>query len=138
MEMHRKNEPCASCHKIMDPIGLSMENFDAVGHWRTTDDGKPIDANGQLVDGAKLDGVDGLRASLIRYSPEFVRVIADKLMTYGLGRGTEYYDMPMVRSIVRQAARDNYRFSSFVLGVVNSEPFQMNMKEAPSETRASK
>lgn len=138
MEMHRKNEPCASCHKIMDPIGLSMENFDAIGHWRTTDDGKPIDANGQLVDGSKLDGVDGLRTALVRYSPEFVRVIADKLMTYGLGRGTEYYDMPMVRSIVRQAARDNYRFSSFVLGVVNSEPFQMNMKEAQSETRASK
>jgi len=115
-----------------------MENFDAIGHWRTTDDGKPIDANGQLVDGSKLDGVDGLRTALVRYSPEFVRVIADKLMTYGLGRGTEYYDMPMVRSIVRQAARDNYRFSSFVLGVVNSEPFQMNMKEAQSETRASK
>jgi mono/diheme cytochrome c family protein len=138
MEMHRKNEPCASCHKIMDPIGLSMENFDAIGRWRTMDEGKPIDPAGQLVDGTKLDGVVGLRTALLRYSPEFIRLITDKLMIYGLGRGTEYYDMPLMRSIVREAAQNNYKFSALVLGVVKSEPFQMNMKQAVNETRASR
>jgi len=128
MEMHRKVEPCASCHKIMDPIGFSMENFDAIGHWRTTDDGSAIDALGILVDGSKLDGVKGLREALLRYSPQFVRVITEKLLIYALGRGTEYYDMPVVRSIVRDAERDQYRFSSLLLGVVRSAPFQMNMK----------
>jgi mono/diheme cytochrome c family protein len=138
MEMHRKNEPCASCHKIMDPIGLSMENFDAIGQWRTTDEGKPIDPLGQLVDGTKLDGVVGLRTALLKYSPEFIRLITDKLMIYGLGRGTEYYDMPLMRSIVREAEHSNYKFSALVLGVVKSEPFQMNMKQAVNETRASR
>jgi mono/diheme cytochrome c family protein len=128
MEMHRSVEPCASCHKIMDPIGFSLENFDAVGHWRTTDDGSPINTAGVLVDGSKLDGVKGLREALLRYSPQFVRVATEKLMIYALGRGTEYFDMPLVRSIVRDAERNNYRFSSLVLGVVKSEPFQMNGK----------
>ena len=130
MEMHRKVEPCASCHKIMDPIGFSMENFDAIGRWRTTDDGSPIDASGVLVDGSKLDGVKGMREALLRYSPQFIRVITEKLLIYALGRGTEYYDMPVVRSIVRDAERDRYRFSSLVLGVVRSAPFQMNMRSA--------
>ena len=112
----------------MDPIGFSLENFDAIGRWRTTDDGSPIDASGVLVDGSKLDGVKGMREALLRYSPQFVRVVTEKLMIYALGRGTEYYDMPLVRSIVRDAERNNYRFSSLVLGVVKSEPFQMNMK----------
>jgi len=128
MEMHRKNEPCASCHKIMDPIGFSLENFDAVGHWRTTDAGNPIDAAGQLVDGSSIDGVVGLRQALLRYSPQFVRLVTEKLMIYALGRGTEYFDMPLVRSIVQESAKNNYRFSSLVLGVVNSAPFQMNQK----------
>jgi len=128
MEMHRKVEPCASCHKIMDPIGFSLENFDAVGHWRTTDDGAPIDTNGVLVDGSKLDGVNGLRNALVKYEPQFERVATEKLMIYALGRGTEYFDMPLVRSIVHDAAKNNYRFSSLVLGVVKSEPFQMNEK----------
>ncbi len=138
MEMHRKNEPCASCHKIMDPIGFSMENFDAIGHWREKDGDSPVDASGILVDGSKLDGVKGMRDALVRYSPQFVRVLTQKLMIYALGRGTEYYDMPLMRSIVNGAARNNYRFSSFVLGVVKSEPFQMNMKQAENETRASR
>ncbi|MBZ5575620.1 MAG: DUF1592 domain-containing protein [Acidobacteriia bacterium] len=128
MEMHRSVEPCASCHKIMDPIGFSLENFDAVGHWRTVDRGNPIDASGQLVDGTKMNGVVGLRTALLRYSPQFVRLVTEKLMIYALGRGTEYYDMPLIRSIVRDAAKNNYRFSSLVLGVVKSEPFQMNQK----------
>ena len=128
MEMHRSVEPCASCHKIMDPIGFSLENFDAVGHWRTDDDGAPINTDGVLVDGSKLDGVKGLREAMLRYSPQFVRVATEKLMIYALGRGTEYFDMPLIRSIVHDAERNNYRFSSLVLGVVKSEPFQMNGK----------
>ncbi len=128
MEAHRKVEPCASCHKIMDPIGLSLENFNAIGQWRTTDDGSPINAAGMLVDGSKLDGVQSLRAALMRYSPQFVRVITEKLMIYGLGRGTEYYDMPLIRSIVRDADKNSDRFSSLVIGVVKSDPFQMNTK----------
>jgi len=128
MEMHRKNEPCASCHKIMDPIGFALENFDAVGHYRTTDDGSPINAAGQLVDGTKIDGVTGLRTALVKYSPQFVRVMTEKLLIYALGRGTEYYDMPLVRSIVHEAEKNQYRFASLVLGVVKSAPFQMNEK----------
>jgi hypothetical protein len=141
MEMHRKNEPCASCHKIMDPIGFSMENFDAIGHWRTTDGESPIDATGVLVDGSRLDGVKGMREALVRYSPQFVRVITEKLLIYGLGRGTEYFDMPVVRSIVHEAEPQEYRFSALVLGVVKSEAFQMNQKldtgpDGPARTKA--
>jgi hypothetical protein len=128
MEMHRSVEPCASCHKIMDPIGFALENFDAVGQWRTTDEGAPINPAGVLVDGTKLDGVTDLRKALVRYSPQFVRVATEKLMIYALGRGTEYFDMPLIRSIVHDAERNNYRFSSLVLGVVKSDPFQMNGK----------
>jgi len=128
MELHRKNEPCNSCHKIMDPIGLVLENFDGTGQWRTLDDGSPIDPSGKLVDGTKLNGVTDLRSALVKYSPQFVRVITEKLMIYALGRGTEYYDMPIVRSIVHAADKDQDRFSSLVIGVVKSQPFQMNQK----------
>jgi hypothetical protein len=130
IEMHRKNEPCASCHKIMDPIGLSLENFDAIGRWRTVDDGNPIDASGQLVDGTPINGVTGLRQAFLKYSPQFVRMLTEKLLIYALGRGTDYYDMPLVRSIVHKAEKDNYRFSSLILGIVESDPFQMNQKPA--------
>jgi hypothetical protein len=126
MEKHRTVEPCASCHKIMDPIGFSLENFSGIGMWRTEDNSIPIDASGQLVDGTKMQGPAGLRQALLRYSPQFVRVITEKLMTYALGRGVEHYDMPLVRSIVRDAERNNYRFSSIVLGIVKGAPFQMN------------
>jgi len=112
----------------MDPIGFSMENFDAIGQWRTMDGDTPVDAKGILVDGSKLDGVKDMRAALLRYSPQFVRVITEKLFIYALGRGTEYYDMPLIRSIVHQAEPNHYRFSSLVLGVVNSDAFQMNQK----------
>jgi cytochrome c551/c552 len=138
MEAHRKNEPCASCHRIMDPIGFSLENFDAVGQWRETDDGSPIDTSGQLVDGTKLNGVADMRNALLKYSDQFIKVVTDKLMIYALGRGTEYFDMPVERSIIHQAARDNYRFSSLVIGIVRSEPFQMNMKPAEGQLRASR
>jgi len=131
MTLHRKNPMCAGCHKIMDPIGFALENFDADGKWRTTqggDERAPIDASAQLFDGQQVSGPAGLRQALLRYAPQFVRMFTEKLMTYALGRGVEYYDMPVIRSIVRDAARDNNRFSAIVLGVVNSAPFQMRVK----------
>ena len=133
MEQHRTTEPCKSCHKIMDPIGFTLENFDAVGKWRTEDGGVPVDASGELVDGTKMNGVASLREVAIRYSPQFVRVATEKLLTYAIGRGAEHFDMPLVRSIVRDAAPVNYRFSSLVLGVVKSRQFQMNVKTAGAE-----
>ncbi|MBZ5636742.1 MAG: DUF1592 domain-containing protein [Acidobacteriia bacterium] len=128
MEIHRENEPCKSCHKIMDPIGLTLENFDGTGQWRLLEDGSAIDPSGQLVDGTKLNGIADLRNALVKYSPQFVRVVTEKLMIYALGRGTEYYDMALVRAIVHSAEKDNYRFSTLVIGVVKSQPFQMNQK----------
>jgi len=130
MEAHRTTEPCKSCHKIMDPIGFTLENFDAVGKWRTEDGGVAVDATGVIVDGTHVEGVAGLRAVALRYSPQFVRVATEKLMTYALGRGVEPFDMPTVRTIVRESAPGNYRFSSLVLGIVKSQQFQMNMKPA--------
>jgi hypothetical protein len=130
MEEHRKNPVCASCHKIMDPIGLSMENFDAVGAWRMRDGdsvtgpGTPIDAQGELLDGTKINGVVTLRQALLRQPDLFVGTVTEKLMIYALGRGLQPYDMPSVRAIVRQTAQTNYRFSSIVMGIVNSPPFQ--------------
>jgi hypothetical protein len=130
MEEHRTNPVCASCHKMMDPIGFSLENFDAVGQWRTRDGRNPVDAAGQLVDGTRINGPADLRNALLGYSDQFVRTVTERLLTYGLGRGVEYYDMPVVRSVVRQAARDNYRFSSLIIGIVESAPFQMKSKTA--------
>jgi hypothetical protein len=128
MELHRTTEPCKSCHKIMDPIGFTLENFDAIGQWRTEDGGVPVDARGEIVDGTMMNGVPGLRDVLLRYSPQFVRVATEKLLIYGLGRGAEHYDMPLVRSIVRESGPGNYRFSSLVLGIVKSQQFQMTTK----------
>jgi Protein of unknown function (DUF1585)/Protein of unknown function (DUF1588) len=133
MEMHRVRPDCVQCHRIMDPIGFALENFDAIGRWRTDEDGSPIDPSGNLVDGSRLDGVNGLREAMLSYAPQFVRVATEKLMIYALGRGTEYYDMPLIRKIVHQAERDDYRFSSIVLGIVESDPFQKNMKLRTSE-----
>jgi len=128
MEIHRKNAVCASCHKIMDPMGLSLENFDLVGRWRASDQGAPIDASGELVDGTKLNGPESLRNALLGRSDMFVTTMTEKLMTYGVGRGMHYYDMPAVRSIVHRASANGDRFSELVLGVVQSAPFQMRMK----------
>ena len=138
MEAHRVNPVCASCHRIFEPIGLAMENFDAVGAWRTFDGDTPIDASGVLVDGTKVDGVASLREVLVGRSGQFTRVFTEKLMTYALGRGVEYKDMPAVRSIVRESAAGNYRFSSIVLGIVSSPSFQMNLKPAGDAQRASR
>jgi hypothetical protein len=131
MEEHRQNAACASCHKMMDPIGFTLENFDAVGRWRARDAGTPLDVSGQLTDGTKIEGPVGLRQALDRYSPQFMRTFTEKLLTYALGRGVEYQDMPAVRTIVREAARNDYRFSSLVLGIVTSAPFQMNRVGQP-------
>ena len=128
MEQHRRNPVCASCHRIFEPIGIAMENFDAIGAWRTEEAGTPIDASGQIVDGTVVNGPASLREVLMRYSDQYVRVVTEKLLTYALGRGVEYRDMPLVRSIVREAAPANYRFSSIVLGIVRSPSFQMNLK----------
>ena len=139
MEAHHTNPACNTCHQIFEPIGLAMENFDAVGAWRTQDQGVPIDANGVLVDGTKVDGVASLREVLMRRSDTFARVIAEKLLTYALGRGVEYEDMPLVRSIVRDSAASKYRFSSLVMNIVKSPAFQMNMKMTdarPEQQRA--
>jgi mono/diheme cytochrome c family protein len=125
MEAHRKDPGCASCHKIMDPLGFALENFDAVGTWRTHDAGIPIDASGQLTDGTSVDGVVAVRQALLKRPEVFVGVLTEKLLTYGLGRGLQHYDMPVVREIVRDARRRDYRFSSIVLGIVGSPPFQM-------------
>jgi hypothetical protein len=130
MEMHRSQAVCASCHSIMDPIGFSLENFDLVGKWRQLDEKSPIDANGELVDGTKLDGPASLRRALLGRSNAFVNVATEKLLTYATGRATTAYDMPAVRNIARTAGRNDYRFSSLVLGVVKSEPFQMRMKNS--------
>jgi hypothetical protein len=128
MEEHRANPACASCHKMMDPIGFALENFDATGKWRIKDAGQPIDASGILVDGSKLNGLVSLREALVRYSPQFTRTFTEKLLTYALGRGVEYGDMPYVRSIVRESAKSDYKFSSIILEIVKSMPFQMNRK----------
>ena len=137
MEEHRQNPACASCHRMMDPIGFTLENFDAVGRWRTRDAGKPLDVTGQLTDGTRIDGAAGLRQALERYSPQFMRTFTEKLLTYALGRGIEYQDMPVVRGIVRDAARSDYRFSSVVLGIVTSAPFQMNRVGQPLQAAKS-
>ena len=114
----------------MDPAGLSMENFDAIGRWRVrTESGSAVDASGGLPDGSTFSGMSGLRAALLRKPEMFVGTLTEKLMTYALGRGLEYYDAPSVREIVRDARGQDYRFSSLVLGIVSSDPFQMRMSQ---------
>ena len=126
MEQHRKNPSCAVCHAQMDPLGLALENFDAVGRWRALSEAAaPIDASGILPDGTRFDGPQGLRTVLESRAEEFVTTLTEKLLTYAVGRGMELADAPVVRQIVRDAARDDYRFSSLILGVVDSKPFRM-------------
>jgi hypothetical protein len=129
MEEHRSNPACAACHKMMDPIGFALENFDAVGVWRTNDSGFKIDASGQMFDGAKLDGPASLRQAILNHSDSYISAFTENLLAYGMGRVLEPYDMPVVRAIRREAARNDNRFSSFVLGIVKSMPFQMRRAE---------
>jgi hypothetical protein len=125
MEMHRKNPACASCHQRMDPLGFALENFDALGKWRTSSDGAPIDASASFPDGSRFEGVAGLRTLLVSHKDEFVRTFTAKLLAFAIGRGLEYYDMPAVRAIARDAAPAEYTWSSIITGIVRSAPFTM-------------
>ena len=129
LELHRKNQPCASCHRIIDPVGFALENFDSVGVWRDTGpDGAPLDVAGTLADGSQVNGPAALREAIASRPNAFVTVITEKMLTYALGRGLEAYDMPVVRRIVKKAAQSDYRLSSVVMGIVESAPFQMRTK----------
>jgi hypothetical protein len=127
MELHRSNPTCAVCHRMMDPLGFSLENFDGLGRWRdSTGAGTgPIDSSGVLPDGTKFDGPAGLREVLVSKREMFVETVTERLLTYALGRGVEQYDRPVIRKIVRGTASDDYRWSSIILSIVNSAPFQM-------------
>jgi hypothetical protein len=152
MEAHRAAVTCSSCHRMIDPIGLALENFDVTGAWRTRDNtyaisaegfrihtaGLPIDATTQLYDGTKLDGPASLRQAILNHSDAFIQNFTEKLMAYALGRRLEYYDMPLVRAIDRAAAKNNNRFSAYVLGIVKSPAFQMRRAEAATTEAAAK
>ena len=126
MEQHRANPVCASCHRVMDPMGLALEPFDAVGRWRTPNETKePMDTRGELPDGTVFDGPAGLKTALLDHPERFVNTVTEKLLIYAIGRGVEYYDATAVRAITREAARDDYRLTSLIMGVVKSVPFRM-------------
>ena len=126
MAQHRTNPDCSSCHQLMDPIGLSLENFDPIGRWRNRGEGAgPIDPSGALPSGVTFEGIAGLKLALLERPELFVNTVTEKLLTYALGRGVDYYDAPAVRAIAREARGNDYRFSSLILGVVKSTPFQM-------------
>jgi hypothetical protein len=136
LEMHRQNPTCAGCHARMDPLGFSLENFDGIGQWRTKEAGAggaagaAIDASGVLLDGTKVEGPVALRQALVAQKEQFVRAVTAKLVAYALGREIESFDAPAIRGIVRAAAADNYRWSSIILAIVKSAPFQMRMSGA--------
>ncbi|MEQ1912108.1 MAG: DUF1592 domain-containing protein, partial [Vicinamibacterales bacterium] len=125
LAQHRANPACASCHKQMDPVGFALENYDAVGRWRTVDAGALIDASGTLFDGTTVNGVADLQAAILRRPELFVGTMTEKLLTFANGRGVEYYDAPAIRHILRDTQRQDFRFSSLIMGVVNSVPFRM-------------
>jgi len=125
MEEHRKNPACNSCHRVIDPLGLALENYDVTGRWRNFDRGVPVDPKGELYDGTKIDGPDGLRQALLAHEETLWRTFTENLMTYALGRQLEYFDMPTVRAIVREAAQQDYKMSAFIQGVVRSQAFRM-------------
>jgi mono/diheme cytochrome c family protein len=134
MEQHRANPQCNSCHRVIDPLGLALENFDVTGRWRIRDNGAPVDPIGDLYDGTTMKGPVGLRAALLKHQDMFILSFTERLLTYSLGRRVEYFDMPTIRKIIRDAAKENNRFSAFVMGVVNSRAFQMSRAEEVSTT----
>jgi hypothetical protein len=136
MEMHRANPVCASCHKFMDPIGLALDNFDVTGRWRIRENGMPLDTRGELYDGTPLTSPDDLRQALLRRPIPLIRNFTQNLMAYALGRRVEYYDKPTIRAITAQAEADDYRISSFIMGVVKSDAFQMSRAETTVEMDA--
>jgi hypothetical protein len=124
LALHRKNPTCKSCHSVMDPLGFALENFDVIGGWRTIDEsGKPVDASGSTVGGTQIEGLPGLRKLLLADPEAFPRTVTEKLLGYALGRRVEYYDAPAVRKIVRDAAAEKYRWSSLIVGIVESPAF---------------
>ena len=131
MEEHRANPTCNNCHGVMDPLGFALENFDTIGSYRTMDrfTRTKIDTAGRLVDGTQINGPVDLRKALLAHSDEFVQTFTEKMMTYALGRGIEYYDMPAIRKIVRNAKASNYKFSSIVEGIVTAPEFQSSVTE---------
>jgi hypothetical protein len=135
LEIHRENPNCNGCHGVMDGLGFALDNFDAIGQWREMDRdaGEPIDSSGVLADGTLVSGPVELRAALLKRPDQFVLAMTEKLMIYALGRGVEYYDMPAVRAVVRQAADDDYRFSAFVTGIIESPSFRMR-SASPGES----
>jgi mono/diheme cytochrome c family protein len=135
LEKHHAALACAQCHRSFEPLGMALENFDATGAWRLKDESAAVDAGAVLNDGTKIDGVNGLRQVLLRYQDQFARVVAERLFTYALGRGVEPSDMPLVRSLVREAAPSKYRMSSLILGIVKSPSFQMNLKSSDRSTQ---
>jgi hypothetical protein len=126
---HRSNASCASCHRLIDPVGFSLEQFDAVGRWRTLEEGKPVDAAGGLPDGSEFHGVAGLEEALLNRPELFVRTLTEKLFTFALGRAPEHFDAPAIRKIVRDAREKDFRFSALILGITTSTPFQMRRAE---------
>ena len=136
MQAHRENPACSACHQIMDPIGLTLENFDAIGRWRETDGGIPIDPSAEMVDGTPLDGPVSLRNALVARSNAFLVNFTENLLAYGVGRVLDYRDMPTVRSVQRAAEAEDNRFSAFVMGVVKSAPFQMRTFDRASDDAA--
>ncbi len=135
MVMHRANAVCASCHARMEPIGFALENYDAIGRWRSEDAGLPLDVSGKLPDGSEFAGPNQLSKLLAsKYREDFISTVTEKLLIYALGRGLEYYDKPTVRSITRHAAGDNYTMNSLVLAIVNSTPFQMRRSLEHNDT----
>jgi hypothetical protein len=135
MEQHRKSPACSSCHRMMDPIGLALENYDVTGRWRVRDNGTPVDSRSELWDGTPVNGPADLREALLKRKETVLRTFTRNLMAYALGRRVEYYDMPSVRSIVRGAAANDNRISSYILGVVNSPAFRMQRVEVSTEEK---
>ena len=136
LQIHSTNPTCSTCHKMFEPLGLAMENFDPVGQWRTIEVGVPIDSVGIVTDGTRVEGIKGLRDLAVRKHEMFVEVVTENLLTYAIGRGLDYKDMPLVRSIVHDAAKDHYRFSSLMMGVIQSPAFTMNLKSAATTLSA--
>jgi hypothetical protein len=128
LELHRQNQPCASCHRVIDPPGFALENYNSVGQWRSSDNGMKVDANGVLADGSKLNGPVELREAILRRPEAFASLITERMMVYALGRGLDPADMPVVRRIVKKAGQNNYRLSTIVSEIINSAPFQMRTR----------
>ncbi len=129
LEQHRANPSCGACHGVIDPIGIALENFDAIGKWRDTSEGPPVNAVTALWDGTPLHGAADLRKALLARSPEFVEAVAEKLLAYGLGRKVEYADMPAVRSVVRDARARNYKLKDLIKGAALSPAFRQRVKQ---------